>query len=76
MKVTGCLSRTTITEERSSSKSTAVPRSQRPQVLTINGRAELAQDAEEYQLLDGAEALEGIRRGLEDVKAGRARWGR
>jgi PHD/YefM family antitoxin component YafN of YafNO toxin-antitoxin module len=50
----------------------------RPQVLTINGRAELVvQDAEAYQKLleavDRAEALEGIRRGLEDVKAGRTR---
>ncbi|MEP7309353.1 MAG: type II toxin-antitoxin system Phd/YefM family antitoxin [Acidobacteriota bacterium] len=50
----------------------------RPQVLTVNGRAEVVvQDAEAYQtLLDTvqrAEALEGIRRGLEDVKAGRTR---
>jgi PHD/YefM family antitoxin component YafN of YafNO toxin-antitoxin module len=46
--------------------------------LTVNGRAELVvQDAEAYQkLLEAvarAEALEGIRRGLEDVKAGRTR---
>ncbi|MEP7308636.1 MAG: type II toxin-antitoxin system Phd/YefM family antitoxin [Acidobacteriota bacterium] len=50
----------------------------RPQVLTVNGRAEVVvQDAEAYQALletvDRAEALEGIRRGLEDVKAGRTR---
>jgi prevent-host-death family protein len=50
----------------------------RPQVLTVNGRAELViQDAAAYQKLleavDRAEALEGIRRGLEDVKAGRTR---
>jgi PHD/YefM family antitoxin component YafN of YafNO toxin-antitoxin module len=50
----------------------------RPHVLTVNGRAELVvQDAEAYQklleALDRAEALEGIRRGLEDVKAGRTR---
>jgi prevent-host-death family protein len=49
-----------------------------PQVLTVNGRAELViQDAAAYQKLleavDRAEALEGIRRGLEDVKAGRTR---
>src|SRR4029077_2054320 len=47
-----------------------------PVVLTINGKAELVvQDAASYQkLLDLAEAakvLEGIRRGLEDVTAGR-----
>jgi PHD/YefM family antitoxin component YafN of YafNO toxin-antitoxin module len=47
-----------------------------PLVLTINGKAELVvQDAGSYQeLLDLAEearVLEGIRRGLEDVKAGR-----
>ena len=47
-----------------------------PVVLTINGKAELVvQDATSYQaLLDIAEeakVLEGIRRGLEDVRAGR-----
>lgn len=47
-----------------------------PVVLTINGKAELVvQDAASYQkLLDLAEearVLDGIRRGLEDVKAGR-----
>jgi PHD/YefM family antitoxin component YafN of YafNO toxin-antitoxin module len=45
-------------------------------VLTVNGKAELVvQDAEAYQqLLELAERLkviEGIRRGLDDVKAGR-----
>ena len=49
-----------------------------PQVLTVNGRAELViQDAAAYQrLLDAlerAEAMEGVKRGLEDVKAGRTR---
>ena len=47
-----------------------------PVVLTINGKAELVvQDAASYQkLLDLAEeakVLEGIRQGLEDLKAGR-----
>jgi PHD/YefM family antitoxin component YafN of YafNO toxin-antitoxin module len=47
-----------------------------PVVLTINGKAELVvQDAASYQkLLDIAEqakVLEGIRRGLEDMRAGR-----
>jgi PHD/YefM family antitoxin component YafN of YafNO toxin-antitoxin module len=50
----------------------------KPHVLTVNGRAEVVmQDAEAYQKLleavDRAEALEGLRRGLEDVKAGRTR---
>ena len=50
----------------------------KPQVLTVNGRAEVVvQDADAYQKLlqavDRAEALEGIRRGLDDVKAGRTR---
>ena len=49
-----------------------------PVVLTVNGKAELVvQDAEAYQqLLELAERLkviEGIRRGLDDVKAGRTR---
>jgi PHD/YefM family antitoxin component YafN of YafNO toxin-antitoxin module len=48
----------------------------KPVVLTINGKAELVvQDAASYQkLLDLAEearVLEGIRRGLEDMKGGR-----
>ncbi len=46
-----------------------------PLVLTVNGRAELVvQDAEAYQaLLDRVEAIEGIQRGLADVKAGRTK---
>jgi prevent-host-death family protein len=48
-----------------------------PLVLTINGKAALVvQDAESYQrLLDVAEearVLDGIRKGLEDMKAGRS----
>jgi prevent-host-death family protein len=53
-------------------------KTKRPLVLTINGKAEaVVQDAEAYQrLLDiaaQADALEGIRQGLEDVKKGRIR---
>ena len=46
-----------------------------PLVLTINGKAELVvQDAEAYQtLLDRVETIEGIQRGLADVKAGRTK---
>jgi len=46
-----------------------------PLVLTINGKAELVvQDAEAYQaLLDRVEGIEGIQRGLTDVKAGRVK---
>ena len=48
----------------------------RPVVLTVKGKAELvAQDVMSYQKLldrvDELEALEGIRRGLADVEAGR-----
>jgi prevent-host-death family protein len=47
-----------------------------PIVLTINGKAELVvQDAASYQKLleiaEEARVLEGIRQGLEDMKAGR-----
>ena len=50
----------------------------RPLVLTVNGKAEaVLQDAEAYQhLLDvaaQADAAEGIRQGLEDVKNGHTR---
>jgi prevent-host-death family protein len=46
-----------------------------PLVLTVNGKAELiVQDAGAYQaLLDRVEALEGIQRGVADVKAGRTK---
>ena len=46
-----------------------------PMVLTVNGKAELVvQDAEASQaLLDRVETLEGIQRGVADVKAGRTR---
>lgn len=47
----------------------------RPEVLTINGKAELiVQDARSYQALldalDHAEAVAGIRRGLESMARG------
>jgi PHD/YefM family antitoxin component YafN of YafNO toxin-antitoxin module len=50
----------------------------RPQVLTINGRAALVvQDAESYQQLlervERAEAIEGIRRGLDELETGKGR---
>lgn len=50
----------------------------RPVVLTVNGRAAaVVQDAEAYQhLLDlaaEANAAEGIRQGLEDLRVGRVR---
>jgi prevent-host-death family protein len=46
-----------------------------PLVLTVNGKAELVvQDAAAYQtLLDRVETIEGIQRGLADVKTGRTR---
>jgi prevent-host-death family protein len=46
-----------------------------PLVLTVNGKAELVvQDAAAYQaLLDRVETVEGIQRGLADVKAGRTK---
>jgi len=45
----------------------------RPLVLTINGKAELVVcDAAGYQhLVDRVEAIEGIRRGLDQARAGR-----
>ncbi len=53
-------------------------KSKRPVVLTVNGKAAaIVQDASAYQrLLDlaaNADAEEGIRQGLEDVKKGRTR---
>ena len=56
-------------------------KTKRPIVLTVNGKAEaVVQDAEAYQhLLDiaaHADAVEGIRQGLEDVEKGRTRSAR
>src|SRR5216684_7980306 len=53
-------------------------KTRKPLILTINGKAAaVVQDAEAYQrLLDiaaQADASEGIRQGLEDVKKGRVR---
>ena len=53
-------------------------KTRKPLILTINGKAEaVVQDAEAYQrLLDiapQADASEGIRQGLEEVKKGRVR---
>lgn len=50
----------------------------RPVILTVNGKAAaVVQDAEAYQnLLDlagKADAAEGIRQGLEDLRSGRTR---
>ncbi len=50
----------------------------RPQVLTVNGRAQVVvQDAEAFQrlldLVERVEAIEGIRRGLEEVDRGRTK---
>ena len=55
-----------------------IKKSKRPVVLTVNGKAaDLVQDAEAYQcLLDvaaRANAVEGIRRGVEDVRKRRVR---
>lgn len=49
-----------------------------PLVLTINGKAEVVvQDAEAYQeLLERVETIEGIQRGLADVKAGHTKRAR
>lgn len=49
---------------------------QRPLVLTVNGRAELVvQDAASYQRMEALalrlEAIEGIKEGLADMEAGR-----
>jgi PHD/YefM family antitoxin component YafN of YafNO toxin-antitoxin module len=56
-------------------------KTKRPLILTINGKAEaVVQAAEAYQrLLDiaaQADATEGIRQGVEDVRKGRVRSAR
>lgn len=55
-----------------------IKESGRPLVLTINGKAELVvQDAGSFQklieLVDRLEAIEGIKRGLEEAAAGKGR---
>ena len=51
-------------------------KTKRPEILTINGKAAVVvQDPQAYQKLlsaiDRAEAIEGIRQGLESMRAGR-----
>jgi prevent-host-death family protein len=65
-------------KRRSSELLKRMKRNHRPMVLTVNGKAELVvQTAAEYQrLLDEIEknsAIEGIRRGLESMKAGKGK---
>jgi PHD/YefM family antitoxin component YafN of YafNO toxin-antitoxin module len=53
-------------------------RSGRPEILTVNGKAELVvQDAESYQALldalDRAETIAGIRQGVESVEKGKGK---
>ena len=53
-------------------------KSGRPQVLTVNGQAELVvQDAASYQRLldelEHAQAVAGVRRGLQSMKRGQGR---
>lgn len=53
-------------------------KSGQPAVLTVEGRAELVvQDADAYQnlldLLEHVEAIEGIKKGLASMKAGKGR---
>ena len=55
-----------------------IKKSKRPVVLTVNGKAAaVVQDAEAYQrLLDiaaSADAVEGIRQGVEDARRGKIR---
>jgi prevent-host-death family protein len=68
----------TTFRRRSSDFLKQLKKSQRPVVLTVNGKAAaIVQDAKAYQrLLDlaaRADEEEGIRRGLEDVARGRTR---
>jgi prevent-host-death family protein len=55
-----------------------IKKSKRPVVLTVNGKAAaVVQDAEAYQrpldVAASADAAEGIRQGMEDVRKGRIR---
>jgi prevent-host-death family protein len=68
----------TTFRRRSSQFLKQIKKSKRPVVLTVNGKAAaVVQDAEAYQrLLDiaaQADAREGIRQGLEDVRKGQSR---
>lgn len=65
-------------KRRSNALLTRMRKSRRPIILTVNGKAAMVvQTAEDHQrLLDEMEkmqAIEGIRRGLASVKAGRGR---
>jgi prevent-host-death family protein len=59
--------------KRNTSELERLKKTGNPLVLTVNGKAEVVvQDAAAYQeLLERVETIEGIQRGLTDVKAGR-----
>ena len=78
MDITRDIQSLTAFRRRSGEFLKQLKKSKRPVVLTVKGRAAaVVQDAEAYQrLLDiaaQAQAVEGIRQGLEDVREGKVR---
>jgi prevent-host-death family protein len=78
LDITNDIQSLTTFRRRSGEFMKQLKRTKRPVVLTVNGKAAaIVQDAEAYQrLLDiaaRADAVEGIRQGLEDAKKGKLR---
>ena len=78
LDITNDIQSLTTFRRRSGDFMKQLKKSKRPVVLTVKGKAAaVVQDAEAYQrLLDiaaQANALEGIRQGIEDTKKGRVR---
>ena len=81
MDITKDIQSLTTFRRRSGDFMKQIKKNKRPVVLTVKGKAAaIVQDAEAYQrLLDiaaRADANEGIRQGLEDVKQGKVREAR
>jgi PHD/YefM family antitoxin component YafN of YafNO toxin-antitoxin module len=77
MKLTRDIQSLSVFKRDSAKFTRQMKKTKQPIVLTVNGKATLVvQDAESYQELleakDRMETIEGIRRGLADIKAGRS----
>lgn len=77
MKITRDIQSLSVFKRDTSKFMRQMKKTGQPIVLTVNGKAEMVVlDAESYDFLrqkDRDQAIEGIRRGREDVKAGRVR---
>lgn len=78
MKLTRDIQSLSVFKRDTSKFMRQLKKTKQPIVLTVNGKASMVvQDADSYQKLlsdvDRLETIEGVRRGIEDMKAGRVK---